>query len=52
LLLVEVAPGIDLERDIRSRLGFPLHVAPDLRPMDLRLFLPEPMGVAADWERE
>ncbi len=52
LLLAEVAPRIDIEWDILSRLGFPLQVAPDLRPVVLRLFLPEPMGVAADWQQE
>lgn len=49
LVLTEVAPGIDLEKDIRARVGFPLRVAPDLSPMDPRLFRPERMGMAAEW---
>jgi propionate CoA-transferase len=49
LLLTEVAPGIDVERDIRDKVGFPLRVASDLRPMDGRLFRPDRMGVAAEW---
>jgi len=49
LLLTEVAPGIDVDRDIRNQVGFPLRVAPDCRPMDPRLFRPERMGVAAEW---
>jgi acyl CoA:acetate/3-ketoacid CoA transferase len=49
LSLVEIAPGIDLDRDIRAQVGFPLRVAPDLRPMDARLFREEPMGLAAEW---
>ena len=49
LLLVEVAPGVDLDRDIRQKVGFPLQVAPDLRPMDPRLFRDEPMGLGRDW---
>jgi acyl CoA:acetate/3-ketoacid CoA transferase len=49
LVLVEVAPGIDVEGDIRTRVGFPLRVAPDCRPMDHRLFRAEPMGLAVDW---
>jgi len=49
LLLVEVAPGIDVERDIRAKLGFPLRTAPYVRPMDARLFRAERMGVAAEW---
>ncbi len=50
LLLAEVAPGVDVDRDIRARVGFPLRVATDCRPMDERLFRPEPMGLAAEWE--
>jgi len=49
LVLVEVAPGVDVERDIRSKVGFPLQVAPDCRPMDARIFRAEAMGLAADW---
>ncbi len=48
-LLVEVAPGIDMERDIRASVEFPLRLAPEVRPMDARLFRPERMGVAAEW---
>ena len=49
LLLVEVAPGVDLDRDIQSKVGFPLRVAPECRTMDARIFRPEPMGLAAEW---
>jgi propionate CoA-transferase len=49
LALVEVAPGVDVERDIRTKIGFPLDVAPDCKPMDARLFEADPMGLAADW---
>jgi propionate CoA-transferase len=45
LMVTEVAPGIDLERDVLRQVDIPLHVAPDLRPMDGRLFRPEPMGL-------
>ena len=45
LVLTEVAPGIDIERDIAGRMQFPLQVSPDLREMDARLFRPEPMGL-------
>jgi propionate CoA-transferase len=44
-----VAPGVDLDRDIRSKVGFPLRVAPECRTMDARIFRPEPMGLAAEW---
>jgi acyl CoA:acetate/3-ketoacid CoA transferase len=49
LVLVEIAPGVDLDRDIRAKIGFPLQVAPDLRAMDPRIFREEPMGIAAEW---
>ena len=44
--VIEVAPGIDLERDVLGQAAFPLAVADDLRQMPARLFRPEPMGLA------
>jgi propionate CoA-transferase len=42
--LAEVAPGIDIERDILAHMGFrPIVDAPT--PMDLRIFRPEVMGL-------
>ncbi|MCB2228701.1 MAG: acyl CoA:acetate/3-ketoacid CoA transferase [Desulfarculaceae bacterium] len=38
LLLTEVAPGLDLEEHILSKMEFAPLVAPDLRPMDPMLF--------------
>ncbi len=49
LVLTEVAPGIDMDRDIRAKIGFSLRIAPAMRPMDARLFRPDRMGIAADW---
>jgi acyl CoA:acetate/3-ketoacid CoA transferase len=49
LVLVEVAPGVDVDADIRAKVGFPLQVADDCRPMDARLFRPEVMGLSGDW---
>jgi propionate CoA-transferase len=46
LELAEVAPGIDVERDILARLPFPLEVG-QVRPMDPAIFKPEPMGLRA-----
>jgi propionate CoA-transferase len=40
-----VAPGIDLERDVLGQAEFPLRVNPDVRLMEERLFLPEPVGL-------
>jgi propionate CoA-transferase len=47
LVLVEVAPGIDIERDILAHMDFsPIVREPVL--MDARIFQDEPMGLAAD----
>jgi len=45
LTVTEIAPGLDLQRDVLDRAATPLRVAPDLRVMDDRLFRPEPMGL-------
>jgi propionate CoA-transferase len=45
LELDEVAPGIDVTRDVLGQIDFPVRVSPVLRPMEARLFRPEPMGV-------
>ncbi|HJS86050.1 MAG TPA: CoA-transferase [Acetobacteraceae bacterium] len=45
LRVVELAPGVDLQRDVLARAGTPLEVAPDLKRMDERLFRPEPFGL-------
>ena len=50
LVLTEVAPGIDVERDVLARMGFRPRVADDLRTMDRRLYVHGPMGLAADFE--
>jgi propionate CoA-transferase len=42
--LAEIAPGIDIDRDIRPVLGFDLLIAPDVREMDPRLFSEGPMN--------
>ena len=49
LVLIEIAPGVDLERDVLSRMGFQPRVADDLRTMDRRLYEKGPMGLAADF---
>lgn len=45
LEVTEIAPGIDLERDVLSQAATPLKVASDLREMDAALFRPEPIGL-------
>ena len=48
LELIEIGPGVDLERDIIGRMGFRPRVSPNLKPMDARLFDPAPMDLARD----
>ncbi len=43
LTVTELAPGVDLQRDVLDQATTPLHVAADLKPMDARLFHPAPM---------
>jgi propionate CoA-transferase len=46
--LIEIAPGIDLERDVLARMGFRPKIASKLATMDPRLFHPQPMQLASD----
>lgn len=45
LLLVEVAPGIDIDTQIRPHVGFELRVSDDCKLMDASLFTSKPMGL-------
>lgn len=45
LVLTEVAPGLDAERDVLAQMEFRPSVASNLRPMDKRLFDLAPMGL-------
>jgi propionate CoA-transferase len=47
LELIEIAPGVDLERDIFKQMEFRPDVSPALKEMDPRIFRPEAMGLAA-----
>ncbi|HOQ89702.1 MAG TPA: CoA-transferase [Candidatus Hydrogenedentes bacterium] len=46
LVLTEIAPGIDLERDILAQMAFRPKIAEDLKPMDIRIFQDRPMGIS------
>src|SRR5690606_900697 len=48
LVLTELAPGVDIDRDIRPHMGFPVRIAEPLRRMDARITADGPMGLAAD----
>jgi len=48
LELVEIAPGIDLEKDVIRHMAFRPRIAADLKLMDKRLFSPARMNLRAD----
>jgi len=45
LELTEVAPGVDVDRDILAQMDFTPAIAADLRPMDARLFGDDTLGL-------
>lgn len=45
IVLTEIAPGVDLERDILAQSEFPIIVSPDLKEMDAALFINAPIGM-------
>jgi len=49
VVLIEIAPGIDLERDVISQMGFRPRVADDCRTTDLRVYSEGPMGLAQEF---
>jgi len=48
LEVIEIAPGVELERDVLAHMAFRPRIAERLAIMDRRLFSPAPMGLAAD----
>ncbi len=51
LELTEIAPGVDLDRDVLAHMAFRPLISPDLRLMDRRLFEPAIMGLARGLRR-
>lgn len=45
LTLIEIAPGVNLEKDILAQMEFKPLIASDLKEMDARLFKEEKMGI-------
>jgi propionate CoA-transferase len=45
LELIELAPGIDLYRDVLAHMSFTPRISPGLQTMDMRLFEPGPLGL-------
>lgn len=46
--LIEIAPGVDLQKDILDQMAFAPRVRDPLPLMDARIFLPEAMGLKED----
>jgi propionate CoA-transferase len=46
LTLIEIAPGIDVEADVLSKMEFRPAVSGDLKQMDPRIFQPRPLGLS------
>ncbi len=46
--LTEIAPGVDLQKDVLANIEFPVKVATELKLMDARIFKPERMGLKDD----
>jgi propionate CoA-transferase len=44
--LTEIAPGVDLQRDLLAKMSFRPEIAPDLREMDASIFSHAPLGLA------
>ena len=45
LTVTEIAPSIDLERDVLQQADAALRVSPKLKVMDAKLFEPEKLGL-------
>lgn len=45
MMLIEIAPGIDLEKDVLALMDFKPIISPNLRIMDVRIFKDELMGL-------
>ena len=45
LVLEEIAPGVDIEKDILVKMEFEPKISSKLKEMDKRLFLPKKMGL-------
>ncbi|KRK40060.1 acyl CoA:acetate/3-ketoacid CoA transferase [Loigolactobacillus bifermentans] len=48
LTLIEIAPGVELQKDILEHMQFKPTIVEDLKLMDQRIFTTAPMGLATD----
>ena len=44
-MLIEIAPGVDLEKDVLALMDFKPIISPNLKLMDARIFKDELMGL-------
>jgi acetate CoA-transferase len=51
LELCEIAPGMDLEKDVLALMGFMPKIAQDLKKMDSKLFQEARMNLKEDWSQ-
>ena len=49
--LTEIAPGVDLKKDVLNQIGFPVIVSNELKLMDDRIFKSGLMGLKNDLVR-
>lgn len=45
MLLTEIAPGVDLQKDVLDQIEFEMAVSPNLKLMDARIFMDRVMGI-------
>ncbi|HBH13421.1 MAG TPA: 3-oxoacid CoA-transferase, partial [Clostridiales bacterium] len=43
--LIEIAPGVDLQKDVLDQMDFTPVISPDLKLMDEAIFRPEKIGI-------
>ncbi len=48
IMITEIAPGIDLQKDVLDHIGFDCEVSKDLKLMDERIFRDEKMGLVIE----
>ena len=48
LELIEIAPGVDLEKDVLALMDFRPAISPNLKTMDERIFRDAPMGLRSE----
>src|SRR6185503_17938272 len=48
LELIEIAPGVDLEKDVLAHVGFTPIITEEPKMMEAKIFRDEPMGLKAD----